>query len=289
MKEISVLRLSFAAPSAHFRIIQSRTPRRTYPLPPYSTVIGILANIMGCQEKIEDMLRQQFALGILCSCGYITREYTWLRNINSKAHKKRFARTDLREWQGMVDHPGGQSPVVVEVLNDVLLTVYISHPEAEILNTLQINMAKPDKWLSHIHLGRSEDWAIPEEARMVDLKVSNKPYDLSRAERFYQWMPDPKYCLSEENLVTDYEQLYMRMQGSVCLVTSIYNLVEVPEFNGTSKASIIRNFSHIPARMVNSPVPFLEDLSLPQLLCDQELHVPVYLALIDPSIFRRSE
>jgi CRISPR-associated protein Cas5t len=74
------------------------------------------------------------------------------------------------------------------------------------------------------------------------------------------------------------------MQGSVCLVTSIYSLREISNHNDTGKATVIRNFSHIPARIVNSPVPFLEDLSLPQLFCDPELHVPVYLTLIDPDI-----
>lgn len=284
MKEIRALRITFTAPSAHFRIIHSRDPRRTFPLPPYSTVIGILANIMGCREKIEDMLQHPFALGILCSYGYITREYTWLRNLSSKSHKTRYARADRREWEGMIDHPGGQSPVVVEVLNDVALTVYIHHPQEDIFNTLLTNMEQSENWLNHIHLGRSEDWAIPQETKMVDLKVSNRPYDLSRSEGYYQWMPDPKYCFSQESIIDDYTQLYMKMQGSVCLVTSIYSLREISNHNDTGKATVIRNFSHIPARIVNSPVPFLEDLSLPQLFCDPELHVPVYLTLIDPDI-----
>ena len=288
MKEIRALRMSFTAPSAHFRIIHSRDPRRTFSLPPYSTVIGLLANILGCPEKIEDMLGHPFALGILCSYGYITREYTWLRNLNSKAHKTRYARTDLREWQGMVDHPGVQSPVVVEVLNDVALIVYIHHPQEDILDTLLTNMDKSEKWLNHIHLGRSEDWAIPQEVKMVNLKVSNKPYDLSGSEDYYQWMPNPKYCFTHDSVIDDYIQLYRKTQGIVCLVTSIYSLKEIANHN-TGKATIIRNFSHIPARVVNSPVPFLESLRLPQLLCDPELHVPVYLTLIDPDILGRSE
>jgi CRISPR-associated protein Cas5t len=289
LREIKVLRISFTAPSAHFRIIQSKNPHRTYPLPPYSTVIGILANIIGCPEKIQEMLRHPFALGILCSYGYITREYTWLRNLSSKSHKKRYARTDLREWQGMVDHPGGQSPVVVEVLNDVTLTVYIHHFQQDIFSTLLTNIDQSENWLNHIHLGRSEDWAIPQEAKMVELNVSSRPYDLSGAEGYYQWMPDPKYCFSQESIMDDYNLLYKKMQGSVCLVTSIYFLREINNHNDTGKATVIRDFSHIPARVVNSQVPFLEELSLPQLLCDPELHVPVYLTLIDPNIWGRSE
>ncbi|MFY9322571.1 MAG: hypothetical protein WAO72_00220, partial [Syntrophomonadaceae bacterium] len=100
----------------------------------------------------------------------------------------------------MIDHPGGQSPVVVEVLNDVALTVYIHHPQEDIFNTLLTNMEQSENWLNHIHLGRSEDWAVPKEAKMVNLEVSNRPYDLSGSEDYFQWMPDPKYCFSQESI-----------------------------------------------------------------------------------------
>ncbi len=285
LKSTKVLRLTFTAPSAQFRIIHSRNPRRTYPLPPYSTVIGILANIIGCQEGIQQLLQQQFALGILCSHDYKSREYTWLRNLRASAHKTRFNHKEIRKWQGMIDHPGGQSPIVVEVLNDVELIVYIYHPEKDILNTLKKNVFQPDNWLSHIHLGRSEDWATCEEAAEIDLVESSKPYDFSGAEGYYQWMPDPNYLyFTKDEINSNYEKLYRRMQGGVSLVTSVYRLVEVSGKNNKDQPTIVRNFSHIPARIANSAVPFLEDLSLPYLLCDNELHVPVYLSRINSNL-----
>jgi len=78
------LRLKVFLPSAHFRVMHSSDPRRTYPVPPYSTVIGFLANILGDREKIQEMLSGGLALGVLGQHEYITREYTWLHNLGAE-------------------------------------------------------------------------------------------------------------------------------------------------------------------------------------------------------------
>jgi len=41
------LRLQLYQPHAHFRIPFSYQRRHTYPIPPYSTVIGFLSNLLG--------------------------------------------------------------------------------------------------------------------------------------------------------------------------------------------------------------------------------------------------
>ena len=60
MNELDVLRLKFSAPTAHFRIIHSNNPRRTYQVPPYSAIIGLIANILGEQATIEKLLKPHF-------------------------------------------------------------------------------------------------------------------------------------------------------------------------------------------------------------------------------------
>lgn len=271
----------FNAPSAQFRIIHSRDIYKTYPLPPFSTIIGLLANVLGHQENINKFIAEQFALGVSCSYEYKSQEYIWLRNLNANQHRKRFHHNRLREWQGMVDHPGFQSPKNIEVLNDVELFIYLSHPNEVVLNTLVKNIEKPERWLSHIHLGRSEDWACIEDVSFKTLSISNKPENFQNASRYHQWMPRPDaaFGVNEYLSFKEYEALYNKIQGNIALVTSIYKLVEAPYSEGEGR--YIRNFNHIPAKIINNPVPFLDDFTLPNLFVDQELKIPVYMTQIN--------
>ncbi|MBO8169066.1 MAG: CRISPR-associated protein Cas5 [Thermoanaerobacteraceae bacterium] len=284
---MKVLRLEFSAPSAHFRIAQSRDPRKTYPLPPYSTAIGLLANILGDDAKIDLMLKDSFALGILSQYEFISNEYTWLRNLRSSAHKKRFYSIENRTWQENTEHPGGQSPVTVQVLNEVKVFIYLHHPATEVTRCLQENIELPERWFSHLHLGRSEDWAAPCGASLIDLKLSKKPQDFCNARQYYQWMPKPENTFipdeTETEIERDYKRLYKKMQGNLFLVTSLYNLekVEWSEKDGKKiKTAEIRNFTHVPARLCKSQVPLLDAVTFPLIYCDTEIKTPVYLARI---------
>ncbi|GAW93389.1 type I-B CRISPR-associated protein Cas5b [Calderihabitans maritimus] len=281
---MKVLRLKFSAPTAHFRIAQSSNPRKTYPLPPYSTAIGLLANILGDYDKIDLMLKDSFALGILSQYESISNEYTWLRNLNSNAHKERFGSIENRTWQENVEHPGGQSPVVMQVLNEVEVFIYFYHPAKEILKALQENIHFPERWFSHLHLGRSEDWAAPCGACLIDLKLSKKPEDFCKARQYYQWMPEPEnaFMLDETEIERDYRRLYEKMQGNLFLVTSLYAKEKVSWLDGKRKQVVtIRNFDHIPARLCKSQVPLLDAVTFPLIYCDTEIKTPVYLARID--------
>jgi CRISPR-associated protein Cas5t len=279
VSKINVLKFNISLPSANFRVVQSNNPRRTYPLPPYSTVIGFLANIIGNQENINMMLAQPFALGIASKYECITREYTWLRNLNSKMHKKRFSSKDNRLWQGVPEHPGGQSPITIEVLNEVKVVIYLQHPKQEVEDILLENYNRPETWLSHLHLGRAEDWAIIDSTNKIELLLSNQPGTFKQAASYYQWLPSLEYAFGLEGLIkrNEYEELYKKIQGNAVLVTSFYERVELEE-------AVIRNFYHVSAHLCCSQIPFLDDFSLPSLLTDEELHLPVFLCHLDPTV-----
>lgn len=277
LTQIKVLRLHLSAPSGHFRIIHSNDPQRSYPLPPYSTVIGLLANILGQKELIEKMLTSKFSLGIVSGHHSISLEYTWMRNLNKSSHIKRFLLSKSRNYHEVREHIGGQMPISLEVLNDVDLYIYVRHSNTMLLDILLEYTKYPERWFSHIHLGRSEDWACIEDASFQLLSISNKPNDFRNASKYYQWMPrsDAVFGIDDYLSADQYKSLYNKIQGNIILVTSLYKLVKAPYSDG-----FIRNFDHIPARLTNNPVPFLEDFTLPELFVDQELHVPVYMTQI---------
>jgi len=282
LNKYKVLRIKITAPSAHFKISHSSDPRRTYPLPPYSTVIGLLANITGQRDLIGRMLSESFDLGVICNYRYLTKEYTWLRNMQANAHLHRFCLLSNRCVQERSEHPGGQSPVSIEVLNDVEVFIYLNHPDRKVLEFLVDNLDRPERWLTHLHLGRAEDWAMVEEKSIIELIVSNSGRDFSQAALFYQWLPVTDYGVGIKTILSkqEYQEFYNKIQGNAVLVTSIYNLVETP--SQSPKKETIRNFRHVPARLCKSQVPFLDSLKLPHLLVDRDLGTPVYMCHIDP-------
>ena len=280
---LKVLRIKVFMPNAHFRVVHSNNPRKTYPVPPYSTVIGFLANILGNVEMIEKMVSGELVLGVLAQHEYVTREYTWLRNLSFEQHLGRHVTAENRTWQGVAEHPGGQSPVVVEVLNEVTVWIYVYHAEPGILEAILQNAHRPEKWFSHLHLGRSEDWAAVETVGMVELKTSNLAADMSETGRYFQWMPFPDSAFGVGRHISgqEYCELYnYKTQNPAVLVTSLYKLVEA--HLGGGRTGVIRNFKYIPARLTDSQIPFLDSFKLPVLFTDPENFVAVYLVRIKP-------
>ncbi len=275
---IEVLKIEISMPNAHFRNIHSNKPLKTYLVPPYSTVIGLLANILGKKESIETMLKGDLVLGMLSRHEFLTREYTWLRNLHQLNHRNRYGSVSNRNWQEVCEHIGGQSPVSVEVLNEVSLALYIYHSNPVLLETIQNNVTAPEKWLSHLHLGRAEDWVMIDSVSMFALKTSDNPADLRNSNQYYQWMPEPALAFGLNIHIDEkqYKELYQKIRGPATLVTSIYELVGVPYQGG--KDGIIRNFKHLPARLFCSPLPFLHDFTLPTVFTDPKLNTPIYMA-----------
>ncbi|CQR70767.1 hypothetical protein SOV_42860 [Sporomusa ovata DSM 2662] len=89
---MKVLRISLQAQTAHYRIPFTQLRyRQSYPLPPYSTVIGLMMNIIGEQERIDEFLSKQFGVFVSGKFGVISQEYVWYRNL----HKKEQETNDL--------------------------------------------------------------------------------------------------------------------------------------------------------------------------------------------------
>ncbi len=165
------LRLLLYMPQAHWRVPYAYQRRHTLALPPYSTVIGLLCNLLGIrnpygegapcrctvcgqiwrhnllangselppptnesegpapQNDINALLYHelvhQLELSIAGTFATKTTEYTWFRNLNASAHKDRFGSETNRILDFTAEHPGGQQPVSIDILNDVHLIIHI--------------------------------------------------------------------------------------------------------------------------------------------------------------------
>jgi CRISPR-associated protein Cas5t len=120
-----------------------------------------------------------------------TTEYTWFRNLSKKSHVTRFGSTEIREISGHIEHIGGQSPVSIDILNEVELFIYLAHDEEDFLIKVKDNLENPIQRLYPLHLGRAEDWIVfREEPTLVDLqeKIPDGNY------HHFFWIPEDYVC-----------------------------------------------------------------------------------------------
>ncbi|MEJ5342938.1 MAG: type I-B CRISPR-associated protein Cas5b [Thermogutta sp.] len=210
-----ILRIRIYQPQAHYRVPFTYQRRHTYPIPPYSTVIGFLCNVLGIDDQEKEEYRKLRAIKISIAGRFEskTTEYTWFRNLSQSAHVDRFGSIENRSIGGHVEHIGGQSPVSIDVLNDVRLVLHLAHEDKSFLERVRVSLENPVRRLEVLHLGRAEDWIVIEElSRIHDFS----DYTYSRVDadfKHFFWIPEKTIpeANDQHSGFQDYEGLFYRL------------------------------------------------------------------------------
>lgn len=278
---MKILRLKIYQPHAHYRIPYTFSRRHTYPIPPYSTVIGFICNVMGIKNHDDsdfEKLKEGLSLAIYGNFESMTREYVWFRNLSVDAHNSRFASPTNRTIDQTPEHPGGQIPTRVDVLENVKLLIYIFHENESFLEKLKEAFKNPEYRLSPLHLGRAEDWIVfdgePEESIKIIGDNDLKKEKLYGKFEYYTWIPDPergekyvdeRFLHSEDKEL--YKKFFKKIQGSSHLVTSFYTIRDG-----------IRIFEYIPVKLFEGgDFPFYFGKPF-EFYFDKELNIPLFFA-----------
>ncbi|MCM8807891.1 MAG: type I-B CRISPR-associated protein Cas5b [Candidatus Omnitrophica bacterium] len=276
---MKILRVKIYQPHAHYRIPFTYQRRHTYPIPPYSTVIGLICNILGIKDHFNEdfkKLKEGLSLAIYGKFESMTKEYIWFRNLEKKSHISRFGSAENRMIDQIPEHPGGQMPTRIDVLENVNLIIYAHHNEQAFLNKLEESFKNPEKRIYPLHLGRAEDWVIfdgnPEEAiKIIEVDENDKEPFYGKFE-YYTWIPNPeraKEYIDEKIYNDDFKKIYPKIKGSLHLITSLYELK-----NG------FRNFEHIPVKLFEQgDFPFYFGKPF-RFIKDKELDIPLFLCKV---------
>ncbi len=146
MEPVEVLRVKIFQPKACYTTPLSVKGIETYPLPPYSTVRGMIYNAMGRKFRKGD----EIDFSIQGKYSSIYRDYWSAVKYGSKGKEKK--------------------PIEVPTLNDIELIIHI---KSNILNEIEEAIKRPNIYLS---LGRADD-LIRIDANSCQ-KVSLEPRDL---------------------------------------------------------------------------------------------------------------
>ncbi len=263
---MEVLKIKIYQPSAHYRVpFTSGARRHTYPIPPYSTVIGFLCNVLGiknekgegepCEEKSCNCDYHKLKNIKLSICGNFkskTTEYIWLRNLNKEKHINRFGDFKNRFINGHIEHIGGQSPVSIDILNEVDLVIYAFHEDKDFLQKIKNSIEKPRERIYPLHLGRAEDLVVIKELKKEEVKISEIEGNYNK----FFWVPERIYNSDGENLRFDFKKI----NGLIYNLPSFYKLVDG-----------IRRFDYIKAKLNDG------DLGEIDIYYDEEGNLPLFL------------
>lgn len=202
MNKLKALRLKIYQPHAHYRVPFTYQRRHTYPIPPYSTVIGLLCNVLGIRnlkgegEPEDENYKKLKELQISIAGRFEskTTEYTWFRNLLKNSHIERFSSIHIRTINGHIEHIGGQVPVLIDILNDVRLLIYLAHSDEDFLKMIKANLETPSRRLYPLHLGRAEDWIVLEEiSEIIEVGYREKIPDGNYS--YFFWIPNNNHYI----------------------------------------------------------------------------------------------
>ena len=259
------LRIILYQPHAHYRIPFSSNRRLTYPIPPYSTVIGFLCNVCGINDQRSDEYRyiRELKISICGRFASKTTEYIWLRNLKKESHIKYYGAELNREKNGWIGHPGGQMPAYIDILNHVELVIYLYHEAENVLKFLKDNLENPHKRLGIIHLGRAEDWVVFKDIKILENNKIVYKDIIDGNYNYFFWIPEKIYIpLNNET------QSYEEYDGVIYLINTFS---KVEGYEETLNISKIRIYERTRVKLNEGKIVRNKGLK------DEELNLPVFL------------
>jgi CRISPR-associated protein Cas5t len=259
-----ILRLRIYQPQAHYRVPFTYQRRHTYPIPPYSTVIGFLCNVLGIddQEKEEFKQLRKIKISIAGRFESKTTEYIWFRNLAKSAHVDRFGTVENRSVGGHIEHIGGQSPVSIDVLNEVRLVIHLAHEDKSFLDNIRSSLGNPVHRLEVLHLGRAEDWIVIEElAESRELAVKREDGDY----KHFFWIPEKMYSPQSGDGVIDFKHF----EGLLYRLPTFWTVEGYAE---TRNRHGRRIFEYMTVKLSDGL------FTRKQLPLDKECNIPIFLA-----------
>lgn len=272
---MALLRFIIYQPQAHYRIPFTFQRRHTYPIPPYSTIIGFLCNICGIDDQKKEVdvgenkiklyeIIKELKISIAGRFETKITEMIWFRNLNRKAHEQAYGYIKIREKNGQVGHIGGQAPMKIDVLENVEIIIHLFHNDKNKLSKLKQLIENPQNRLQVLHIGRAEDWIVYKDISIIDENNIEMKRQDGRYPYFF-WIPE-KIFIPKEN---EKDLSWSNFDGLMYNLTTFSSIENYEShFNHTGQ----RKYEYIKAKLNDGKILNTK------CLFDKELNIPVFLA-----------
>ncbi|MEM5810208.1 MAG: type I-B CRISPR-associated protein Cas5b [Candidatus Aenigmatarchaeota archaeon] len=260
---MKILRINIYQPHAHYRIPYSMNRRLTYPIPPYSTVIGFLCNISGINDQRKSLYETIKNLKISIAGKFDTKvtEYVWFRNLAKTKHIKYYFSPDIRSKNGQIGHIGGQSPVKIDVLENMELFIYLYHEREDEIVKIKQKLENPDDRLQPIHLGRAEDWIVIKDIKILGesdilVKKINGLFD------YFFWVPEKMVKFDGVDIDWD------KVEGNIYYLTTLSKIQDYEKHYNHAEKKI---YKKIRAKLSEGKMKNISTLF------DKDMYIPIFL------------
>ncbi len=276
---MKVLRLHLYQPTANYRPHFATATRNTYPLPPPSSVLGLIHKILKMKEGSTYREKGETIEGInLCILGKyqsMNWDYQWFLIPTKKAREinVNLFTSSLSLYKGKTFI---QMPLKVQILSDVELLIYISLNEkaVEIINNkfgisnneIEYALEKlKELFLTEheniLYLGRAEDLLIVQKKLTKIIEV-NKTTSPPNIKDYSMWVPVDK--------IRDFD-----IFGPIYNLPGYYEKKKVKL--GKGQEMVIRDFNWHPCMYVEpQELGYSRLLKLPEVYVDKELNMPLW-------------
>ena len=161
---LRAIRLKLFQQMPNYRKPSSFTVKESFPLPPYSTVIGMVHS--ACDFKEYHPMRISIQGNHASDIADIETQYVfgenWGKSDKESSHQHRIISKENPTGYKVID-----SPKSIQFLTDVELCIHIVPENPEDLETIYNGLLNPKEYIS---LGRREDIARIDEVKKVDLE-----------------------------------------------------------------------------------------------------------------------
>ncbi|CUU03332.1 CRISPR-associated protein Cas5t [Candidatus Kryptobacter tengchongensis] len=209
-----IIKLKTFQEKAVFRVPYSMEVIETYPLPPYSTILGLVHNVLSSSTTINDI-----NISVQGKYGNLVREF-----ISYHKYEK-----DKKE--------GKRYPIIVTSLIDLELIIHIKMSNEKLHSKLLCSLSNPPYFL---YLGRPEDL-------IIEMKVCESEeieLDPSKTEKGGITLPYNSYIPFEI-------AQYLELEGIPYLIPSYYQLLSKPT-KKRKPQEIFRNFEMIKVKYAHA-------------------------------------
>lgn len=151
---MKAVRIKLSQDMVNYKFPNSFKLKESYPLPPYSTVIGMVHNLCRYTEYHPMKVSVQGSYGSKTNDFYTMYEFDSGKKFDKKRHQLKVGEFGINKGIGYV-----------ELLSDVKLVLHIRPQDEEEINEIFRAFMNP---LEYPSLGRREDLAVIEEVKIVE-------------------------------------------------------------------------------------------------------------------------
>ncbi len=217
---MKAVRLKLEQELVNYKVPTSFQLKETYPLPPYSTVSGMVHAICGFEEYKTMKISVQGKYLSKVNDLYTRYEFKPETSFEAGRHQL--------ETRGFGVNRG---VATCELLTEVELLIHIIPEDDTLIKTIENAFKMPLEFPS---LGRREDLVVIKEVKVVDINEKNLKDDIELDNNYAAYIPE-KMLDDESIIITGEDHLSVKHSGTRYKINKYYEKVNY----GTKKKPII--------------------------------------------------